>query len=238
LGEPTSAQIPLPLAPNSTSPIIHTLPDVPQLPLTGTPIPTAPVAPPAPAGTLVSPPPSHDSAGIPWDGRIHSTPGKLTATGTWRARRGVDAAIVTAVTAELHAQGKTVAPTPVAPPAAVPVAPVAPPADWGVPVLPSVPPVPVMDTAAAAPVAPPAAIVPPPPTTVPQVPAAPPAISFREFMEKMAKYEADGKINMAHVQYACQMHGVPQPMVLATNPAQIPAVLATVTKFVESGQWA
>lgn len=48
-----------------------------------------------------------DSAGTPWDERIHSKPPTEKADGTWRARRGVDAATVAAVTATLNA---TVAP--------------------------------------------------------------------------------------------------------------------------------
>lgn len=46
-----------------------------------------------------------DSAGVPWDARIHSATGARNSDGTWRKRRGVDPALVEAVTAELTAQG-------------------------------------------------------------------------------------------------------------------------------------
>lgn len=45
---------------------------------------------------------SLDKDGLPWDERIHSTPAKLTNKGVWRARRGVDAGLVAAVSAELR----------------------------------------------------------------------------------------------------------------------------------------
>lgn len=41
-----------------------------------------------------------DSAGYRWDDRIHSTPPKRNANGTWRARRGVDKDLVAQVEAE------------------------------------------------------------------------------------------------------------------------------------------
>lgn len=48
-------------------------------------------------------PGQRDSDGLPYDARIHSTPAKLNASdGKWRAKRGVLAALVTQVTAELR----------------------------------------------------------------------------------------------------------------------------------------
>lgn len=46
--------------------------------------------------------PGVDSSGLPWDDRIHSTPAKARADGTWRARRGVSDELVAQVTAELR----------------------------------------------------------------------------------------------------------------------------------------
>jgi len=42
-----------------------------------------------------------DSAGLPWDARIHASSRAKIADGTWRMKRGVDDATVAAVTAEL-----------------------------------------------------------------------------------------------------------------------------------------
>ena len=67
-----------------------------------------------------------DSTGLRWDPRIHSTPAKFIANGTWRAKRGIDDATVAKVTAELR--GVPAAPAPVAPvnTATVAINPVAP----------------------------------------------------------------------------------------------------------------
>jgi hypothetical protein len=49
--------------------------------------------------------PNTDTAGMPWDERIHSTKKGLNADGTWRKRRGVDAAFITQIETELRARG-------------------------------------------------------------------------------------------------------------------------------------
>ena len=85
-----------------------------------------------------------DSAGLPWDARIHaSTRTKLKADGRWKQKRGVDAAVVASVEAELRAVmaiplgGVQTAAAAVPPPppavAAVPVPPVPPPSAGAVP---------------------------------------------------------------------------------------------------------
>ena len=45
--------------------------------------------------------PAFDSAGFPWDERIHSANKGTNTNGTWRKRRGVDDATITTVEAEL-----------------------------------------------------------------------------------------------------------------------------------------
>jgi hypothetical protein len=53
-----------------------------------------------------------DSAGLPWDKRIHSSSKAKVADGTWRKLRGVDEALVVTVEAELRAvQAIPVAPS-------------------------------------------------------------------------------------------------------------------------------
>lgn len=49
--------------------------------------------------------PAVDSVGLPWDARIHSTNKAQTADGTWRKRRGADAATIASVEAELKLRG-------------------------------------------------------------------------------------------------------------------------------------
>lgn len=85
------------------------------------PEPPAPVAQPAE-------PPSVDSAGLPWDARIHSESKATVADGTWRKRRGVDPELVKHVEAELRGEpavteASASVPTP-PPPAPAPEAPV------------------------------------------------------------------------------------------------------------------
>ena len=123
------------------------------LPVTGTlpiaPPPIAPppaaIVPPAPAIAIASPPAPTgdvDSAGLPWDARIHAASKSKIGDGTWRMKKGVDEATKLAVVAELRGQAPmahlAAAPAPVAPPPAplaMPVTPVAP-----VPILPGLSP--------------------------------------------------------------------------------------------------
>ena len=109
--------------------------------------------------------PTHDSTGLPWDDRIHSTPPRTNADGTWRKRRGLDDAVYEAVVAELtgKATGTTntgeadnapaTAPTPAAPPPPV-ASPTEPSGDVTAPLAPPAPPV---AESASAPTAPDAA---------------------------------------------------------------------------------
>lgn len=57
-----------------------------------------------------SEPPAVDSAGYPWDARIHSANKSIVADGTWRKKKGVDPALVDQVQAEL--KGEDVPPPP------------------------------------------------------------------------------------------------------------------------------
>jgi len=63
-----------------------------------------------------------DVEGMPWDARIHSSSRNKNANGTWRILRGVDKAVLTAVTAELKTgKWKDVPAASSAPPVAPPV---------------------------------------------------------------------------------------------------------------------
>lgn len=106
---------------------------------------TAPAAPPAPptmsaataaltAPTIASAGPlgEPDSAGMPWDARIHQKLKSKKKDGTWKLQKSVDAALVAAVTQELHARVQALntpvtagasAPVPLPPPPPVSSAP-------------------------------------------------------------------------------------------------------------------
>lgn len=114
------------------------LPTAPVEPLAGVPLPPSasqppapPPAPPASAPTVAAPTGSvqTDKNGLPWDARIHASSKTMNADGSWRGRRNTDAAIITAVEAELRALMAIPAPAPatIAPPAINSVAPPPPP---------------------------------------------------------------------------------------------------------------
>lgn len=72
----------------------------PQAPATTS---TAQVSDPLAAAAPAAPTtPAVDAKGSPWDHRIHASSKALNADGTWRAKRGVDAALVAQVEAELR----------------------------------------------------------------------------------------------------------------------------------------
>lgn len=116
--------------------------------------PAAPAVPPPPADAVPPAPPAsmppsaataptaapaveRDSAGMPWDARIHASSKSKIADGTWRSKRNVDDALRATVEAELKG-------------AAAPAAPAAP----ATPAAPAVPPPPAAATPPAAPAAP------------------------------------------------------------------------------------
>jgi hypothetical protein len=153
--------------------------------------------------------PTLDSAGTPWDERIHSGSKALTAKGIWQRRRNTPDATFNSVMAELSARSSAPAPqqAPAAPPAmqaAVSAAtmPAAPP-----------PPSPAMIAPGAAPLAPT-----PPPPAAPQ----PDGMPFHEFMPKMSAAMQAGKFDKATLDaWISQFSGGTMTEIgqFATNPA-------------------
>ncbi len=96
-------------------------PPIPQAPVSNAgphlvipnPEPAAPPAPPAPAPGMAA----TDKQGIPWDPRIHATTKTFNADGTWRKKRGIEAATIATVEAELKALMAIPSPATAAPPA-------------------------------------------------------------------------------------------------------------------------
>ena len=101
-------------APSSTAPA------APPVTLTAPPAPPAPAPTPAAVAAALSAPaaPSSpadvDSRGMPWDARIHAKNRATVADGSWRKAKGVDAALIAQVEAELRgaAPAPHVAPPP------------------------------------------------------------------------------------------------------------------------------
>lgn len=226
---PTVGSLPPPSAPSVPAP-----PNVPAAAA-----PTAPVPPANPAAV------ERDTAGLPWDGRIHGSTKTKNTDGTWRQKRSLDPQVKIAVEAELRAAAAATVPP--AAPAAAPV---------GVaPAAPLTPPMavanaqstaaqaPSLSTAslAAAPSVPQAApaastppVVPSPPATTvaPTITAASPGVapaqpageSFGTFMARIAPRMTD-PATMQHVNTALGEVGL-------TALAQLPAANGDVFKYV------
>lgn len=116
----TTAAPPAPPAP--PPPPSNVLPFVPPVPSsvvtpTATVTPPAPSAPPVASTLLVpaspvtmttgaSPTDEYDSAGIPWDARIHQKTKNKKKDGTYKLLKGVDSGLVSSVVVELQSQGR------------------------------------------------------------------------------------------------------------------------------------
>lgn len=163
------------------------------------PVPPAPGAPVPPAPEAAP----RDSAGFPWNEQIHSSAKSFNKSdGTWKKKRGVQDATVTAVEAQLRLaypapgpQGAFTAPAPI-PPAPVPV-----------------PPAPI-------------AAVPPPP--VPAAPAPAGTLDFIGLMGKITGHIAAGKITQQDVATVCQQFGVASAPLLGQRPDLVPSVGAAL----------
>lgn len=174
-------------------------------------VPAAP-SPVLPAAPVLQVGAELDSAGLPWDARIHQETRKQNKDKTWQNRRGIDKDMLAAVTTELkfnlqqQQQMQQSAPTATAPP---------PP-----PAAPQLAPPP-----------PPAALAPPPP---PVTPAAPGGVTgFRELMQKITAGTSGGKLTQEQVDAALASVGIPprQLIALVTAPQHISAVSAYIDAY-------
>lgn len=193
-----------------------------QLPLV--PQPQSPVAAAVTTGPTqgadTGPVPTHDSRGVPWDSRIHSSNREITKDGSWRKRRGTEPAEVARVEAELLRGGSQPVPQQYPPqPVAPPVAPLGnglPPAASPAPVAPIQPSVPQMSPSTATIAQPgPAPVIPLHASTSPPAPAqqvvslAHNLATFKANMPMViAKLVQDGKINQEYIASVKQSCGV------------------------------
>lgn len=216
---------------------------VPMSPVSGqasASIPGVPAAPAMQAGT-----PANvggvdlDAKGLPWDARIHAKSGNgggvKNADGTWRAKRGVDAAFVAQVEAELRAvQGAAPAPLAVAgsPVAAIPAPSVATPAP--APVAPAnlgnvpVPPAPGPQSSIASPSVPVGAT----PQNATSVGAT--TDNYVVLVQQVGALTAAGKLTPAEVDAACASVGVINLSLLATRLDLVANVSAAINSIVAS----
>lgn len=138
--------------------------------------------------------PDRDSAGLPWDERIHSGNKATKADGTWKRRRNIDDALVAQVEAELR--GATPSPAPMAAPT-IPLASPPPMAPMAAPA-----PMPIAAPAPAPvvqPIAAPVMVTPLAPEPIPAPAPAPtpaaPVTDFPGFMAKLGELSTAGKVD-------------------------------------------
>lgn len=194
---------PSPIAPEaptaSLPPPPALLPPVPN-PAGVAPAPSAPVAPSTPAPGV-----ELDSKGMPWDERIHASTKTKLVSGEWKAKRGVDPALVASVEAELRIRTTDVS---------VGYAPAPAPAALGVP------PAPV------APFVPPAAPLPPAATGAPSVSADPE--TFEQLMPRITAAVTQGILPPTAVTAACAGQGLASVVALQQQPQFVPLVWASL----------
>jgi hypothetical protein len=171
-----------------------------------------PVMPEVAASTVLAaapPPPGLvvDSAGLPWDGRIHAESKAFVKDGTWRQRRNTPEDLVAQVEAELRAALAAPASTDEEPELPLVTAPP--------------PPVPVV-----------AAIVPPPPSSVPVVtdsavvdaaPVSDPMAAFAGILTRVTTDQAAGTLSAERVHTAAQSIGLGSIRDLMVRADLVPA---------------
>jgi len=168
--------------------------------------------------TLNTAPPATDSAGMPWDERIHAPSKGTIKDGTWRAKKGVSDELKAQVTAELSAT--TAPPMPTAQP--TPQATTAPP-------MPTAQPTPQATTAPPMPTAQPT----PQATTAPQS-------EFQSFMEKMQPIMQSGAVDAAYLSgLTSEIAGAfGQPLSAITDIASNPQMINFAIQAMQrDGKW-
>lgn len=206
----TAAADPSSTAPAAPAPI--SIPAAPAL------VPPAPSSAPAAAGAVPAPssPADLDKNGLPWDAEIHASSKVKNADGTWRAKRGVDPALVEQRTAQLR-QLMAI------PAGGAPNVP-QPPTAAGVPVT-----IPTALAGAPSPSAPSEApnVAPAPQPPVPPAPGAAPS-DFVSLMQKLGPLVMGGKLAQPELVAICQQHGLADLTMLQPRPDLVPLVNASI----------
>lgn len=156
-------------------------------------------------GASPQPDASQDSAGTPWDERIHSSSKGTNKDGTWTRRRNTPDATYDAVMAEIT--GQNVGPAPVTPPSQS--------ANTSAPP----PPPPAPETPAA-----------PPPPPAPAPSAGP--LTFAALMMKITKGQSEHKLTKDQVAEILAAAGVPTIVSIAQDPAKIAEVGGLVDAYI------
>jgi len=145
-----------------------------------------------------------DSKGLPWDDRIHAGTKTKTVPGAWKAKKGVDAATVASVEAELRARVAAGGQAPVTANAAQQAA------AGGLPPL------------GAGPFVPPGAALPSVQTAAPSGPVIP--VTFEDFMPRITAACVAGILPMEAVNNAVAAYQLPSITALQQNLTYVPHV--------------
>lgn len=182
-----------------------------------------PAAVPIASGTPASPAPTpeYDSAGVPWDARIHQSGKSKKTDGTWKIQKGIETkspGLVAAVLAELVTVKSTPTPTVTVPPVTntLPL-PIAPGTPAGIP--PTGAALPVANGGLPLPAAPAASALPAPPN---------PIALFQAMMKKISDGLAVAQFTQPQVQAAHVGLGLPQLQLAITRPELIPQIEAAL----------
>lgn len=188
------------------------------------------IDPPAPPAAPANP--HFDSAGLPWDKRIHSSARGKLQDGTWRYARGVDKALIATVEAELRAVQAIPAPVAPAPaddgsltgdfmrheqaaPTGWPFGTVTPEAQDAAAVVQDVAPAPIVPL-------PP--VVPPAPTALP--------MTFAQLMQHVTPLLVSGKLTQPVLQQAVEKCGLPHLAALGARPDLVETVRTAIDEAV------
>lgn len=227
----------------------------PSLPSLAAPIQPAPFPPMQPTSTTSSDEDDDDgiaatgetdSNGLPWDERIHAGTKTQTQKGEWKKRKGVDAADVKRVEAELRARNAPPIPLPSGVPAPTPAPlPMMPVPQMGSGAVGMTPPLP-MPTAApvmptpvpvAAPVMP---VAQPEPTPQPVASAVPESVDVMTLMTKIATGQTAGTISAEYIADLTQRvaQAYQTPLNAITDMLARPEMLTyTAQLMAQDGKW-
>ncbi len=173
---------------------------------TGSPVPPPLVPQPAPGAPIAAAPPASlvdvDKDGLPWDERIHSNGRSKVVNGTWKLKRGMDAAVVDRIKAELRA---VMALAPSVPLVSSPTVAAIPTPPSGVPSVPA----PSVTTAA--------------PVSGFDFST---ATTFAQLVGEITKATAAGRITLAQVTEECKKAGLPGLPLLNAAPQLVPQIAA------------
>ena len=177
-----------------------------------------------------------DSAGMPWDHRIHASSRAKVADGTWRQRRNLDPNVLAQVQAEMlqvmglptpaqatpTSHGETTSAPEIAQPIPTALAPTPFEALVQAVAVPVPPPFVPSVVVPAAPVA----IAPPPPSTPAgaATTASPSNVTFPQLVTRITKMLSGGELQQSDIAAACQSLGIPHMPALASRPDLVPSM--------------